>query len=145
MNWDTVKGDWKAFKGKIREKWGDFTEDELDKVEEGDLEGLATRHVLEVARSLQDRAISAVPSSLLERLSTVEAQLVTRIAAGASAPAPALDCARALRRLRYEREQAALQIEIDRLQRLGTGESGMEIDRLWQQKKDLLHRIEALI
>ena len=33
MNWDTVKGDWKTFKGKIREKWGDFTEDELDKVQ----------------------------------------------------------------------------------------------------------------
>jgi len=33
MNWDTVKGDWKQFKGKIREKWGEFTEDELDKVQ----------------------------------------------------------------------------------------------------------------
>jgi uncharacterized protein YjbJ (UPF0337 family) len=33
MNWDTVKGDWKNFKGKIREKWGDFTDDELDRVQ----------------------------------------------------------------------------------------------------------------
>jgi uncharacterized protein YjbJ (UPF0337 family) len=30
MNWDTMKGDWKQFKGKIREKWGDFTDDELE-------------------------------------------------------------------------------------------------------------------
>jgi uncharacterized protein YjbJ (UPF0337 family) len=33
MNWDQMKGDWKQFKGKIREKWGDFTDDELDKVQ----------------------------------------------------------------------------------------------------------------
>ena len=33
MNWDTVKGDWKNFKGKIREKWGEFTDDELDRVQ----------------------------------------------------------------------------------------------------------------
>lgn len=33
MNWDTMKGDWKQFKGKIREKWGQFTDDELDKVQ----------------------------------------------------------------------------------------------------------------
>jgi uncharacterized protein YjbJ (UPF0337 family) len=33
MNWDTVKGDWKQFKGKIREKWGEFTDDELDQVQ----------------------------------------------------------------------------------------------------------------
>ena len=29
MNWDTAKGDWKQFSGKIREKWGEFTDDEL--------------------------------------------------------------------------------------------------------------------
>lgn len=29
MNWDTAKGDWKQFTGKIREKWGEFTDDEL--------------------------------------------------------------------------------------------------------------------
>ena len=33
MNWDTVKGDWKKFKGQIREKWGEFTDDELDQVQ----------------------------------------------------------------------------------------------------------------
>jgi uncharacterized protein YjbJ (UPF0337 family) len=30
MNWDTVKGDWKQFSGKVREKLGDFTDDELE-------------------------------------------------------------------------------------------------------------------
>lgn len=32
MNWDTMKGDWKQFTGKIREKWGELTDDELDQV-----------------------------------------------------------------------------------------------------------------
>ena len=32
-NGDTMKGDWKQIKGKIREKWGDFTDDELDRVQ----------------------------------------------------------------------------------------------------------------
>jgi len=30
MNWDTVKGDWKQFKGKVKEAWGKLTDDELD-------------------------------------------------------------------------------------------------------------------
>lgn len=32
MNWDRISGQWKQFKGKIREKWGLLTEDDLDKV-----------------------------------------------------------------------------------------------------------------
>ena len=30
MNWDQVEGNWKQFKGKVKEKWGDLTDDELD-------------------------------------------------------------------------------------------------------------------
>ena len=30
MTWDTVKGDWKQFKGKVKEAWGRLTDDELD-------------------------------------------------------------------------------------------------------------------
>jgi len=30
MNWDTVTGDWKQFKGKVREAWGKLTDKELD-------------------------------------------------------------------------------------------------------------------
>jgi uncharacterized protein YjbJ (UPF0337 family) len=33
MNWDQAKGDWKMFKGKIRLRWGEFTDDELDRVQ----------------------------------------------------------------------------------------------------------------
>lgn len=30
MNWDTVKGDWKQFQGKVKEAWGKITDQELD-------------------------------------------------------------------------------------------------------------------
>ncbi len=30
MNWDTIQGDWKQFKGKVKERWGDLTDEELD-------------------------------------------------------------------------------------------------------------------
>lgn len=30
MNWDQIAGSWKEFSGKIREKWGKLTDDDLD-------------------------------------------------------------------------------------------------------------------
>lgn len=30
MNEDTIKGNWKQFKGKVREQWGKLTDDDLD-------------------------------------------------------------------------------------------------------------------
>ncbi len=32
MSWDTVQGSWNEYKGKIREKWGKLTGDDLDKI-----------------------------------------------------------------------------------------------------------------
>ena len=32
MNEDTVKGNWKQFKGKVKEQWGKLTDDDLDVV-----------------------------------------------------------------------------------------------------------------
>jgi uncharacterized protein YjbJ (UPF0337 family) len=29
MNWDQIAGEWKQFKGKVKEKWGKLTDDEL--------------------------------------------------------------------------------------------------------------------
>jgi uncharacterized protein YjbJ (UPF0337 family) len=29
MNWDSVEGDWKHFTGKVKEKWGKLTDDDL--------------------------------------------------------------------------------------------------------------------
>jgi len=116
----------------------------LGELDDEDLEGLATREIFEVARSLQDEPVDLLPSGLLQRLSTGSAQLVTSIAATTTSTAPPGACARALKRLRWERERAAIQREIDRLQELGATQHGHEIDDLWQRKKDLLHRIEQL-
>ena len=109
-----------------------------------DLEELAGRDILEMARSLQKDRSDLLPSALLQRLSTVNAQLVTSIAATPIPTAPPAGCVRAIKRLRWDRERAAIQREIDRLQQLGASQYGQEIDILWQRKKNLLHRIEEL-
>jgi DNA primase len=116
----------------------------MDELEARDLDGLATGGILTVARSLAGFPADSLPNSLLERLSTGEAQLVERIGAQTGPAAPADDCVRALKRLRYERERAEVQREIDRLQELGAAAHDAEITALWTRKKDLLTRIEAL-
>jgi uncharacterized protein YjbJ (UPF0337 family) len=32
MNWDRVQGDWKQFSGKVKEKWGQLTDDDLAQI-----------------------------------------------------------------------------------------------------------------
>jgi uncharacterized protein YjbJ (UPF0337 family) len=32
MNWDSLKGKWSQFAGKVKEKWGDLTDDDLTKI-----------------------------------------------------------------------------------------------------------------
>ena len=32
MNWDTIEGDWKQFKGIVKAKWGKLTDDHLDTI-----------------------------------------------------------------------------------------------------------------
>jgi uncharacterized protein YjbJ (UPF0337 family) len=32
MNWDQIEGKWTEFKGRVREKWGEFTDDELEQM-----------------------------------------------------------------------------------------------------------------
>lgn len=29
MNWDTIKGNWKQMSGKVKQKWGKLTDDDL--------------------------------------------------------------------------------------------------------------------
>ena len=122
----------------------DAAQEALAELDDMDLEGLAGRDILNVARSLHQTQRDLLPSALLQRLSNGNLQLVTSIAASATPPAPAAACVRALKRLRWERERADIQREIDRLQQLGASQHGNEIDDLWQRKKDLMHRIEEL-
>ncbi len=116
----------------------------LEGLDEQDVAGLASRGVLDLARKLnEDRGFS--PSSLLERLTMAEANLVTAVASEREAHVhDAEECARTIRRLRYERDRAAIQQEIDRLQESGAADGG-EIDTLLARKRDLLQLIDALI
>jgi hypothetical protein len=75
-----------------------------------------------------------------------EANLVTAIASEREPHVHDADgCARIIRRRRCEREYAAIQQEIDRLQELGAAQHGDRIDALWALKRDLKQRIEELI
>ena len=33
MNWDRIEGNWKQFKGKVKEEWNDLTDDELEEID----------------------------------------------------------------------------------------------------------------
>ena len=83
------------------------------------------------------------------RTAELRAALDALATAVAAEPAPPVldlsECVRELKRLRYDREQAALQREIDRLQELGAAEHGAEINALWARKHELLQRIAGLI
>ena len=114
----------------------------LAELGEDDLEGLASAEVLRAARALGPSADDAVPGLLLERLNEQQVAMVTRIATRAEAAATPAECVRTLRVLRYERERARVQREIDRLQEAGGGPG--QIDALLVRKGELLTRIEAL-
>ena len=117
----------------------------LDEVDPEDLEGLAAGEILEVARTLHPESPAHLPSGLLQRLSTMSAQLVTRVAAEKAPPALIVgECVRALKLIRWEREKALLQREIDRLQDSGADQYDRQIDILWEKKKVLLQRIQGL-
>jgi DNA primase len=117
-------------------------------LEPEDFEELAGREVFEVARTLQNEPVGRIPSELLRRLSTMNAQLVTAVADEEVPPVNVAagwhECIRTLKRLRCERERAAIQREIDRLQELGFETRGNQIDELLNQKRILAQRIEEL-
>ena len=33
MNWDQIEGNWKQFKGQVKQKWADLTDDDLTAIE----------------------------------------------------------------------------------------------------------------
>jgi DNA primase len=116
----------------------------LETLDGTDLDGLASRTVLDLAHKLNENT-EFTPSALLERLSTVDAQLVAAIASETEAHVhDAGGCVRIIKRLRYERERAAIQREIDRLQEVG-GHEGEQLQELLVRKYDLIQRIEGLI
>ncbi len=116
----------------------------LADVEAEDLEGLATRDILELARTSQPASPDRLPSGLLERLSTVQGQVLARVASEKAPPALIVtECVKTLKLIRCEREQGNLRREIDRLQRLGPP-AAAQMNELLDRTITLGKQIEAL-
>jgi DNA primase len=118
--------------------------DALAELDDRDVQGLSVQPILARARELAGQPPETIPSRLLERLNEREVALITEIAARSTSRALAQDCVLMLRLRRYERERAAVQLEIDRLQERGGPADNGEIDRLWTRKLTLSVEIETL-
>lgn len=114
----------------------------LAQLEEADLDGLRSAAILRLARTLESEA--GGPSALFSRLNEHEGQLITSLAARGDPRASVAECIRALQAVRLQRERADVQREIDRLQGMGAAAHASQIADLWQRKKNLLLRLEAL-
>ena len=116
----------------------------LSDLETADFEGLAAARVLDLAGKLNEHK-GFSPAALLERLTMAEANLVTAIASEREPHVhDAGECVRVIRRLRYERERAAIQNEIDRLQERGAAQHASAIDALLMRKREVLQAMDAL-
>jgi uncharacterized protein YjbJ (UPF0337 family) len=67
MNWDRIEGRWKEFKGSFRQKWGDVTDDDLDRAKgkQEELSGVLQRRY-GLARDEADRQLNEWRTSLEE-------------------------------------------------------------------------------
>lgn len=64
MNWERISGNWLQYKGKIREKWGFLTDDELDVI--AGKRDLLVGKIVEHYGLTKDRAEQAVEQFLRE-------------------------------------------------------------------------------
>jgi len=114
----------------------------LNQLEPEDLKGLSTANILRTAQEL-DVKPDDVPSALMERLSTQEAELLASVAAEPSPPAVLPDlCVVALKYVRLERELAEVQRELKRLQDMG--DSGPASMALLAKKSRMVRALEAM-
>ncbi len=113
----------------------------LGHLEPEDLQGLSTAHILATALEVGPADPESTPNALMERLSRVEAELLAAMAAEAEAPVSRPDiCVQSLKRRRFEREQAEVQREIDRLQALG--DTGPALNELLRRKLTVQRALE---
>jgi len=111
-------------------------------LESDDLKGLSTENLLRTARDLTVSA-EDVPATLMERLSTQEAELLASVAAEPSPPAVLPDlCVLALKYVRLERQLADVQRELNRLQNIG--DTGPALMDLLHQKQTMIRALEAM-
>ena len=84
-----------------------------------------------------------VPTTLMERLSTQEAELLASVAAEPSPPAVLPDlCVLAIKYVRLERELAEVQRELNRLQ--NQGDNGGALMALLDKKQRMIRVLEAM-
>ena len=107
-----------------------------------DLEGLVCGPIFALAASLGDVPPDLLPGLLRERLNDAEQAVLDRASRPEAAMASPEDCVTALKRLRYERELAAIQREIEALDDRRAPSGGASLSALWDRKKELLRRIE---
>ncbi len=113
-------------------------------LDEADLEGLVTRPIFNLAASLGDVPPEVLPTLLRERLNEGERRLFDLAAEPEASTGSPTGCVNALKRRRFERECAAVQEEIDRLQEHPGPDGDRTLAALWKRKKDLLGRVEEL-
>jgi hypothetical protein len=115
----------------------------LRELEPEDLLDLDSAPILKAALALRETPPERLPTALLARLSEEEVRWLTRVGTEATEPAPVTECVRTLRQMRYERERAMVQDELERLQAEGSA-ADPEIDHLLRRKFELIERIAAL-
>src|ERR1700731_856875 len=71
MDWNRIEGNWKQFKGKIKEQWGHLTDDDLDKIA-GKREQLEGK-IQERAGITKDAARKSVDDWLNKQRSSLDA------------------------------------------------------------------------
>jgi hypothetical protein len=115
----------------------------LDDLEPADMVGLTSASVLDLAKKLRENGKFS-PTLFLDQ-SMAEAPLVTGIASESEAHVhDAAECVRELKRRRYDRERAAIQQEIDRLQQSGASDAPRRLEELLSKKYELIQKKQAL-
>ncbi|GBG15025.1 uncharacterized protein NMK_2626 [Novimethylophilus kurashikiensis] len=69
MNWDRIEGNWRQFKGDVKQKWGKLTDDQVDVID-GSREKLAGKiqEVYGITKDETERQIREWESSQDSRL-----------------------------------------------------------------------------
>jgi uncharacterized protein YjbJ (UPF0337 family) len=65
MNWEQIQGNWMNIKGKVKERWGDLTDDDLDRIEgrRDQLVGLVQKQY-GIAKELAEKEVKAWEKTL---------------------------------------------------------------------------------
>ena len=72
MNWDQIQGNWKQFAGKVREKWGKLTDNDIELVagKRDQLIGLVQKHY-GLEKEAAEQEVRDFERSLKETASTM--------------------------------------------------------------------------